>query len=80
MNNINNFLFQPLNNINPYYLTIPIRETKIRLHHWAQIDFVIKVREFTKLRHMMIQNKNKNIFGTFCDEVSRPLGYLWCQK
>ena len=36
-----------------------IRETKIRLHHWAQIDFVIKVREFTKLRHMLIQNKTK---------------------
>ena len=41
------------------------RETKIRLHHWAQIDFVMKVREFTKLRHMLNtdskQKKSKKV-------------------
>ena len=52
---------------------INARETKIRLHHLAQIDFVIKVRECTKLRHMLIQNKTKTkIFSEhfvmrFCD-------------
>ena len=59
--------------------SLSFRETKIRLHHLAQIDFVIKVRECTKLRHTYVdskQKKNKNIFGTFCDEVSRRLGYL----
>ena len=58
------------------------RETKIRLHHWAQIDFVIKVREFTKIATFVDskQNKNKIIFGTICDEVLWPSGYLWCPK
>ena len=35
------------------------RETKIRLHHWAWADFVMKVRECNKLRHMLIQIKTK---------------------
>ena len=41
------------------YKLVQTRETKIRLHHWAQIDFVMKVRECTKLRHKLIQNKKK---------------------
>ena len=31
-------------------LYILIRETRIRLAHWAQIDFAMKIRDYHKLR------------------------------
>ena len=57
--NRTSFMDDPSEDFFMHKIMLRPRETKIRLHHLAQIDFVIKVRECTKLRHMLIQNKTK---------------------